>query len=115
MVAKEEDVEGQNYEVQLGSRPFGLVLADNPSERGVFISDVQADGSAAYAEASSARVGKWGERAKITKLEAGDYITDIESGKELIKVVWMELDEVIDLEGFEDNHLLFVVGRGVRA
>ena len=25
------------------------------------------------------------------------------------------LDEVIDLEGFEDNHLLFVVGRGVRA
>ena len=47
--------------------------------------------------ASSARVGKWGERVKITKLEAGDYITDIESGKELIKVVWMELDEVIDL------------------
>ena len=97
VVAKEEDVEGQNYEVQLGSRPFGLVLAANPSERGVFISDVQADGSAAYAEASSARVGKWGERVKITKLEAGDYITDIESGKELIKVVWMELDEVIDL------------------
>ena len=44
---------GRAYNVMLKSKPFGLVLEQNPSGRGVFVSEVTAGGAAAAAALGS--------------------------------------------------------------
>mmetsp|Transcript_32313 Transcript_32313/g.58956 ORF Transcript_32313/g.58956 Transcript_32313/m.58956 type:complete len:853 (-) Transcript_32313:15-2573(-) len=70
--------EGRPYLVKLDKKPLGLVLAANPSGRGVFISQVLPNSTA----------------AAQGQLQPGDYVTSVFSGDKKIKCIWLGVDEV---------------------
>ena len=75
--AKEE--RGRTLSATLPAKPFGLVLVQNPSGRGAFVSEIAPDGVAAR-----------------SNLEVGDFVTSVVGyGIRGVSCAWSELDDVL--------------------
>ena len=82
--ARKKDAGGRAFTVTLPTKPLGVVLATNPSGRGVFVSDIL-EGSAA---------------AATGKLKPGDFVTEVcIKGPSFagFKASWKGLDEVLQV------------------
>jgi hypothetical protein len=75
--------EGQAFSVLLKGKPFGLLLEENPSGRGVSVSEV-INGTAASSHGG---------------IQVGDYVVGLSTKAGVADLTWLGLSEVQDLVG----------------
>ena len=80
--ARAREAKGTSMVVTIKEKPLGVVLATNPTGRGVFVAEIEADSAA----------------ARTGKLEVGDYVTEVcvkGPSRAGFNTVWKGLDDVL--------------------